>query len=125
MGKIIADTATLQPLHTLTVEAEGADEKFRRFVRADGTRCVANEQALGVCRVKSTTDADLIPVDTEGVVLAEAGAAIALHAVGRTKLQTDKDGRAIAHSGNNPIVGWALAAATAAGDIIPVLLRRD
>ncbi|MDE0203196.1 MAG: DUF2190 family protein [Rhodospirillaceae bacterium] len=125
MGKVIADTATSQPLHTLTVEAEGAAEKFRRFVRADGTRCVANEDALGVCRVKSSTDGELIPVDTEGVVLVEAGAAINLAAEGRTKLQTDAMGRAITHAGANPIVGWALAAASAAGDIIPVLLRRD
>ena len=125
MGKVIADTATSQPLHTLTVEAEGAAEKFRRFVRADGTRCVANEDALGVCRVKSSTDGELIPVDTEGVVLAEAGAAIALATEGRTKLQTDAMGRAITRTGTNPIVAWALVAATAAGDIIPVLLRRD
>ena len=123
MGKVIADTATSQPLHALTVEAEGADEKFRRFVRADGTRCVAGDRVLGVSRVKSSTDAELIPVDVAGVVLVEAGAAIALDEGAKT-VMPDGDGKAITHAGNVPVAGWALAAATAAGELIPVLLGR-
>ena len=124
MGKVIADTATSQPLYTLTVEAEGADEKFRSFVRADGTRCVADERALGVCRVKSSTDGDLITVDVYGIVLVEAGAAIALETDGKQMVRTDAKGKAIKHAADKPVLGWALAAAAAKGDIIPVLLGR-
>lgn len=124
MGKTIVDTATSQPLYTLTVEAEGTDEKFRRFVTADGDRAVAGDDPLGVCRVKSKTDADLITVDVAGVVLVEAGAAIAL-ANGFKKVMPNANGQAITHAGNVPVAGWALAAAAAAGDIIPVLLGKD
>lgn len=120
---VIVDTATSQPLHTLTVEAEGADEKFRRFVRADGNRAGAGDRTLGVCRVKSSTDADLIPVDVLGVVLVEAGAAIAL-SEGAQPVMPDAQGRAITLVGTVPVSGWALRAAAAAGDIVPVLLGR-
>lgn len=124
MGKVIADSATSQPLHTLTVEAEGTDEKFRRFVKADGSRAAANDDPIGVSRVKSSTDGELIPVDVAGVVLVEAGAAIAL-ADGFKKVMPDASGRAIAHAGNVAVAGWALEAAAGAGDIIPVLLGKD
>ena len=90
MGKVIADAATTQPLHTLTVEAEGDNEKFRRFVGIGGARAGANENVLGVCRVKSSEDGELIPVDVAGVVLVEVGAAVALGAL----VGSDADGRA-------------------------------
>ncbi len=121
MSGIVADTVTSQPLLTVTAEASGATDKFRRFVLADGTRSVEGKRPLGVCRVKSSTDGDLIPVDVAGIVLVEAGAAIAL-ADGEKKVQSDAQGRAVAAAGANPVAGVVLAAAAAAGDIVPILL---
>ena len=124
MGKVLVDTATAQPLFTLTVEAEGATEKFRRFVRADGARCGAGDRSLGVCRVKSSTDGDLIPVDVHGVVLVEAAAPLAL-AEGDVLVMPDGQGRAVLHAGAVPVAGRVLAASAAAGDIVPCLLIGD
>ena len=90
MGKVIADTATSQPLHTLTVETEGDDEKFRRFVHPDGRRAGVDDNTLGVCRVKSSADGDLVPVDVAGVVPVEAGAALSAY----DWVQPDAEGRA-------------------------------
>jgi len=114
MGRVIADTATTQPFYTLTVEAEGADEKFRRFIKADGSRAGARERPLGVCRVKSSVDAELIPVDVAGVVLAVAGAAIAAD----DWLESDAQGRAIPWS--RPVINHAVVSGAAANADIAV-----
>ena len=120
---IIVDTLTAQPLQTVTVERAGADELLHRYVRADGTRCAAADQPLGVCRVASTTAKDLVPVDIDGIVVVEAGAAIVL-SDGTKKVMPDADGRAITHAGAVSSGGLALTAAAAAGDLVAVLLNR-
>ena len=120
---IVGDTATAQPLMTITVERTGTDELFRRYVRADGARCVAGDRPAGVCRVASSAAKDLVPVDTDGIVLVEAGAAIVL-AEGVKQVMPDADGRAVTHAGSVPSGGYALDAAAAAGDHIRVHLNR-
>lgn len=91
MSGAITTSVTDAPLHSITVEREGTDELLRRFVRADGARCGVGDAPLGVCRIRSTTDEDLIPVDTAGVLLVETGGAIG---VGET-IAPDAQGRAV------------------------------
>lgn len=116
-----ADNLTRQATSTLTVAKADANETFRRFVQADGKRAAAGKRPLGVGAVRSAVKDALIPVDVCGVVPVEAGAAIAL-ADGEKAVMPDADGRAVAHAGNVPVAGFALGAATAAGDIVPVLI---
>lgn len=123
MSGITGNTLTALPVQTVTIERDGSDEIYRRFVRPDGQRCGAGDQPAGVCRVKSTTDGDLVPVDTDGIVVVEAGAAIAL-VEGSKKVMPDADGRAIELAGNVPAGGLALDAASAAGKFIRVWLNR-
>lgn len=121
MAGIITDTLTEQAVLTVTVERDGEDELFRRCVRADGMRCGAGDAVLGVCRVKSTTDAELVPVDVTGIVQVEAGAAIAL-AEGSARVKPDATGRAVLAAGNETAFGVIFTAAAAAGRHVPVLL---
>lgn len=115
MGQVIADTATAQPLYTLTVEAEGTDDKFRRFVKADGSRAGAAEAALGVGRFKgATTDGELIPVDVAGVVQVTVGAAIAAD----DWVESDAQGRAVPWS--RPVINHAVVDGAAANTNIAV-----
>lgn len=85
------DILTAHPLFTLTVEHADANEVFRRFVTRAGTRAGAGAAVLGVGRVRSAAAKELIPVDVAGVVLVEAGAAIAVDAV----VMSDANGRAV------------------------------
>ena len=119
---VIVSHVTQQALCTLSVRRTGTDELFRRFVLASGARAEANAKRLGVCPSKSTTDDEVVPVIVEGVALVEAGAAIALPTNGMAPVQVDGDGRAITHTGNNPVAGLALQAATEAEEAIAVLL---
>ncbi len=61
---------------------------------------------------------DTIPVAVDGVVIAEAGAAITQGA----QLSTDTVGRVVTAATTNRLVGKALQAATAAGDRIKIKL---
>ena len=83
----------------------------------------AGDQPLGVCRVPSTTAGDHVPVDTDGLVVVTAGAAIAL-AEGTKTVMPDAEGRAVTHAGVVPAGGLALTKAAAAGDLVAVLLNR-
>lgn len=123
MPGIIGDKVTIQPAFTVSVQRSGSDEIFRRFVRADGARCGAGDQPAGVCRVRSTTANDVVTVDTDGIALVEAGAAIAL-TEGSKAVMPDASGRAIVAVGSVPYAGLALDAAAAAGDVIRVWLNR-
>jgi hypothetical protein len=60
---------------------------------------------------------DEFPVDVLGTALVKAGAAVAKGAA----LETDSSGRAVTRS-SGPLVARALAAATAADQLIEVLL---
>ncbi len=123
MAGVIVNTATTRPLLTVTAERAGAQEIFRRFVRHDGARCGVGDRPLGVCRVRSVAAGELVPVDVLGIVLVEAGAAIAL-VEGAQAVEADAQGRAIkpARNSSNPVAGYVLAAASAAGETVPVLL---
>ncbi len=112
------DTVTARPLLTLTVQKADANETFRRFIQADGTRAGAGERTLGVVRERSAVDDTFVPVDVAGIVLVVAGAAIAADAV----VASDDEGRAVTQAGAAVVAGKALAAAAAEDDHVPVLI---
>ena len=123
MAGITGDNLTRSAGLTVTVEHDDTNEIFRRYVRADGKRCVAEDHPLGVCEVKSKAKGELVPVQLSGIAIIEAGAAIVL-VEGEKKVMPDAQGRAITHAGNVPGGGYALDAASAAGKFIRVLLNR-
>lgn len=125
MAGIQVDTVAEQALFTVTFEHDDDLEWFRRCVRPDGARCGAGDRAIGVCRVRSSTRGELVPVDTDGIVLVEAGAAIALGPGGVTLVKPGADGRVVA-AGDldpDPVVGAVYLAAAAAGDVVPMYVR--
>ena len=121
MGGIPGGPLARLPLQTITMEHEGADEVLRRFVRSDGTRCVANERPVGVGEASSTKDGELFPATHKGIAVVDAGAAIALQN-GERAVQTDAEGRAIIRTGANPIAGYVIDAASAAGDKVRCIM---
>lgn len=88
-----------------------------RFVTPAGAQAGADAVTLGVARLAGVSG-DLIPVDTDGTVRVEAGAAIALGAT----LKSDASGRGITWVTSGAKVAIALTAATAAGDFIEAQL---
>ena len=105
---------TFHPLLTLTVIAGAAIAAERRFIGFDGNVTPEGAKALGTNPV--TADAgEPMPVDSHGVILVEAGAAVALG----VQVQSDADGRAVTLAGGASN-GWAMDAATAAGDLIRI-----
>ena len=121
MGGITGGSLSRQPNQIVSVEHEGAGEVLHRFVRADGTRCVANERPIGVGQASSTKDGEVVPVAISGVVVVEAGAAIAL-TNGEAGVKTDAQGRAILNSDAKPTAGYVIDAATAPGDLVRCIL---
>ena len=96
-----------------TVLAQVALAK-RRFVGFDGALAAAGAKALGV--VEIATDAgSQAPVNLNGVLLVEAGAAIAAKAA----VEVDALGRVVTQS-TGVINGYTMDAAVQAGDIIRV-----
>ena len=102
-------------LLTLTVAASAA-LSANRFVTATGGVPAAAANAVGVTRT-SAAAGDLVPVDMLGTTQVEAGAAVAAGAA----VETNASGQAITRSAGVPL-GRALTAATAAGQLIEVLL---
>ena len=121
MGGIVGGSLSRLPIQIVSVEHEGTDEVLHRFVRADGTRCVANERPLGVGDASSTKDGEVFPLIRSGVATVMAGAAIAL-SDGEKAVQTDADGKAIERTGTNPIAGYVIDAASADGDLVRCVL---
>ena len=107
MGGITGSAVERQPIQIVSVEREGAVEVLHRFLRADGTRCVANERPIGVGQVSSKTAKEVVPVATKGIVTVVAGAAIVLSG-GEKAVQTDATGRAITRTGTNPLAATSL-----------------
>lgn len=105
---------TQQPILTTSVVA-AADLIRRRFVGFDGNVCAAGVKALGV--VDADTEAGgVAPANVMGVILVEAGAAIAAGA----EVQSDAAGRAITKAaGVANGIAWDVA--TAAGDVIRIV----
>lgn len=88
---------------------------IQRFVGLDGAPCAAGAKALGVAAVD--TDADnMAPVNVTGIMLVEAGAAVAAKA----EIEVDATARAIALA-TGKSNGYALDSAAAAGDLIRIV----
>lgn len=88
-----------------------------RFVTPAGAQAGADANTLGVCR-QSGVSGDKATIDVLGTAQVEAGAAISAGAT----VKSDASGRAITWATSGAKVGIALEAATAAGQIIEVLL---
>ncbi|MAQ99924.1 MAG: DUF2190 domain-containing protein [Oceanospirillaceae bacterium] len=86
----------------------------RRFVGFDGDVCAAEAKALGVTEYAADSG-DQASVNASGVILVEAGGAIAVGA----QVESDANGKAvtIASGASN---GYALDAAAADGDVIRI-----
>jgi hypothetical protein len=99
---------------TITVLAVAA-VNARRFLGFDGNLAAAGEAAVGV--VEADTDAgSAAPVNVQGVMLVEAGGAIALGA----EVQVGADGKAVVKAAGVG-QGRALDAAAGAGDLIRIV----
>lgn len=107
------------PIFTLPVTAT-AILLAERFVTAAGTLPAADANVLGVAR-SAAAIGDKVSVDVIGTAIVEAGAAVAAGAT----LKTDNQGRAITWATAGAKVGLALQAASAAGDLIEVLLIQN
>jgi Uncharacterized conserved protein (DUF2190) len=87
----------------------------KRFVDFDGNPCAAGEKALAVSHAGGAEIGEECPL-AKGIVLVEAGAAIAKGA----DIESDATGRAVTKS-TGVTNGSALDAAAAAGDIIRLI----
>ncbi|MEO0558051.1 MAG: DUF2190 domain-containing protein [Bacteroidota bacterium] len=103
------------PAQTLPAVASGAVTK-RRFVTAAGTQAGAKVNTLGVSWYDAVDGGELA-VHNLGTAEVEAGGVIAVNGA----IETDADGKAVAHT-DGPIVARALEASAADGEIIEVLL---
>lgn len=92
-----------------------ADLAARRFVGFDGGVCADGAKALGVTEVDTEAD-NMAPANVLGVILVEAGAAVAAGA----EVQSDAAGRAITKAAG-VANGIAWDAATAAGELIRIV----
>lgn len=103
---------------TLTIAAAGA-LAANRFITQAGAYPAASAAAFGVTRFPTSDAGDLVSVDVQGTAIVEAGGAIAKDAA----FTVDATGRAVpmAGAGRTP-AGRTMEAATAAGDLIEVLL---
>lgn len=101
---------------TLTVAASAA-LAAGRFVTEAGAYPAAGGSALGVTRTSAGQAGDLVPVDTLGTTMVEAGADLSAG----QGLQVDATGRVVPHT-TGVMVGRALGAASSAGDFVEVLL---
>jgi len=118
-----------QPILTRAFEAEAAI-RARRIVQVgtrDGAALQADassdttiaERAIGIAGELDVPEGVSVDVHLAGIADCEAGGAV----VRGSSVKADAKGRAIATStANDFVVGVALEAATAAGDIIAVLI---
>jgi hypothetical protein len=88
-----------------------------RFVTAAGAQAGADANTFGVCR-QAGVSGDKVTVDVLGTAQVESGAAVA---VGAT-IKSDASGRGITWATSGAKIGLALEAASAAGQVIEVLL---
>ena len=109
---------TYAPGVIYSIRAAG-DLPKARFVGFDGNLCAASAKALGVTQYDFAAG-EMAGVIVTGIALVEAGGAISLGA----PVAAGTDGKAVAltDSATQKRNGWALDAATAAGQVIRVLL---
>ena len=105
---------TFHPLLTISVTAAADLDNERRFVGFDGGVCVEGAKALGTLAATAAAG-EQAPVDAYGVVLVEAGGAIAVGA----QVESDGDGRAVTLASGAPN-GYAMDEAIAAGEVIRI-----
>ncbi len=103
------------PLLTLSAVATVAIAAGRAVTQS-GAIAPAAGRSLGVSRT-SAAIGDRFPVDVDGTSIGEAGAAVALEA----ELEVDAQGRYITKA-SGKTVARALSAATAAGQMMEILL---
>ena len=104
------------PILALTTALSGT-VSAHRFVTPAGALAGADANTLGVVRVAGVAG-DKATVDVLGTAIVEAGAAVT---AGNT-VKSDSTGRAIPWVTSGAKVGLALEAASAAGQMIEVLL---
>jgi hypothetical protein len=95
------------------------------FVKVTGAHtaglaiAATNEVVTGVLQNKPQRVGEACTVGIRGVSMVESGAAIAAG----VECKTDASGRAVLAAAGSPSLGTVQAAATAAGQLIPVLLH--
>jgi len=96
-----------------------ADLPKARFVGFDGNLCASGAKALGVTQYDFAAG-EMAGVIVNGIALVEAGGAISQGA----EVASGADGKAVAltDASTQKRNGWALDAASAAGQVIRVLL---
>ena len=105
-GQNVILTASILALAALTRQ---------RFIALDGNPCAAGAKAFGVAEV-STDAGNMAPGNVLGVILVEAGGAIAAGA----EVQSDANAKAVTKAAGVSN-GYALDAATADGDVIRIV----
>jgi hypothetical protein len=105
-----------RPIQTLSRTAS-ATLAAHRFLTVAGAVPANGAVTFGVTQ-SAATSGQLLPVVTLGTARVEAGDAVTAGAV----VMTDNQGRAVPHTSTNAKVGYALTAATAAGQFIEVFL---
>lgn len=107
--------------------AAGAALTARRLVKMSADRTVipaaaATDTPIGVAEFDVTTVGEIGTIQVDGVAYVEAGAAISVG----DKVTADSSGRGVTAAPsagtNNGVIGIALEAASAAGDLIEVML---
>lgn len=111
---------TYKPLLTESIPVSSATPKYR-FIGFDGALCVAGAKALGVSEV-DVDAGEVMPVVVEGIVFVEASAAITVGAAVAAAGTSTAAGKAATVASTAICNGYAMDAATAAGDIIRVKL---
>ncbi len=105
-----------RPILSLTILAAGVIVGDR-FVTPGNVQAGAGANTLGVAK-NSCASGERVAVDVLGTATLEVGAAVAAGAT----VASDASGRAITWATSGAKVGVALEAATAAGQVIEVLL---
>jgi hypothetical protein len=106
---------------SLTADGDQSSNQYK-FLKGDTTGVALQDSAGGACigvLQNKPTDAKIAEVGIMGVSKVTAGAAVSLW----DNVQSDGAGRAITAASGDYSQGIALEAATAAGQIIAVLLR--
>lgn len=106
------------PVYTVTDTATAAITAARFVGLLTGAPCAAAAKALGVAQYNAAIG-EAFAVDVLGSSIVESGAAVAKG----DAIKSDATGRAITQGGAGEILGYAMQAATAAGQKIQILLR--
>lgn len=100
----------------ITTTTAAAPIVANRFIGFDGKQAKANAQVFGVTPYDAAAG-ESVAVECIGIVLVEAGGAVAAGA----KVAADAQGCAV--TGDNNAAGTAVTAAAASGELIAVLLK--